>query len=170
MAPERRAKRLRDSGISPTVQRMAVLEFLESTRSHPTADEVFQAIRKTYPTISKATIYNTLDALTRAGTILRLTIDPGASRYDADLDPHVHFRCRICRKTYDIAPLATETHEDYVDGHRIESVRTYAYGICVECLKAGKDARPGRTAASTNAKNASKKSSAADPPSRGEGG
>jgi Fe2+ or Zn2+ uptake regulation protein len=149
---------------------MAVLEFLESTRSHPTADEVFQTIRRTYPTISKATVYNTLDALTKAGAILRLTIDPGASRYDADLDPHVHFRCRICGKTYDIAPLTTEAHEDSVDGHKIESVRTYAYGICVECLKAEKDGSLRTSATSSNERNASKKRSTADPSSRRGGG
>jgi Fur family peroxide stress response transcriptional regulator len=170
MAPERRARRLREAGINPTIQRIAVLEFLESTKTHPTADEVFRAMRKSYPTIAKATVYNTLDALTQAGTILRLTIDPTASRYDADLSPHVHFHCRACGKTYDIATPVTDVLEDHVDGHRIESVRTYAYGVCAECLKGKKREIPHTSARSSNRQSASKKRSATDPTTRKGGG
>ncbi|MGB2982411.1 MAG: transcriptional repressor [Candidatus Bipolaricaulia bacterium] len=128
-------ERLRDVGIGPTVQRMAILEFLERTRSHPTADEVYSEIQKAYPTISRATVYNTLDALTKAGMILKLSVDPTVARYDADLDPHAHFRCRVCNKVYDIPvgemrPLGKETN-----GHLVESVLTYAFGVCAACLK-----------------------------------
>jgi Fe2+ or Zn2+ uptake regulation protein len=133
--PEKRMARLRNSGVTPTMQRLAILEFLESTKSHPTADEVYTAIHKSCPTIARATVYNTLEALTKAGTILQLTMDPGAARYDADTGPHVHFRCRLCDKVYDVSMKEHRCLGKEVDGHQVESVRTYAFGICTSCRK-----------------------------------
>ena len=94
-------------------------------------------MRKKYPSISRATVYNTLDALTRAGVVLRLTVDPAATRYDADLKPHAHFRCRICQKVYDIELRDEEPTGLNADGHLVESVRTYAYGVCASCREKG---------------------------------
>ena len=128
-------ERLRDVGIGPTVQRMAILEFLERTMSHPTADEVYIEIQKAYPTIARATVYNTLDALTKAGMILRLSVNPTVARYDADLDPHAHFHCRVCNRIYDIAVGSNHPLGKGIDGHLVESVLTYAYGVCADCRK-----------------------------------
>ena len=117
----------------PTMQRLAIFEYLEGTKSHPTADEVYTKVRKACPTIARATVYNTLEALTKAGTILQLTVDPAAARYDADLGPHVHFRCRLCGVVYDIDVKQEPCFGDLVKGHRVESVRTYAFGVCASC-------------------------------------
>jgi Fur family peroxide stress response transcriptional regulator len=133
MAPQKRMAKLRDSGVTPTMQRLAILEFLEGTKSHPTADEVYTAVHKSCPTIARATIYNTLEALTKAGTILQLTMDPGAARYDADTSPHVHFRCRLCGRVYDVTMKEHRCLGNEVDGHEIESVRMYAFGVCALC-------------------------------------
>jgi len=130
--------RLRSAGVTPTMQRLAVLEYLERTKSHPTADEVYVEVRRTCPTIARATVYNTLEALTKADTILQLTVDPAAARYDADLGPHVHFRCRLCGVVYDIDAKQESCLGDMVKGHRVESVRTYAFGVCSSCCDAGK--------------------------------
>jgi len=139
MAPAKRMERLKKAGISPTIQRLAILKCLEESTEHPTADEVYAKLRKDYPTIARATVYNTLDALTKAGAILRLTIDPAACRYDADLEPHLHFRCRVCGRLFDI-PSETQARPEQLDGHRVESIRTYAYGVCADCLREGKEA------------------------------
>ncbi len=119
------------------MQRLAILEFLEGTKSHPTADEVYTMVRKTCPTIARATVYNTLEALTKAGAILQLTMDQGAARYDADMGPHVHFRCRACEKVYDIDAKQRCLGKE-VDGHQVEAIRTYAFGVCASCRKEGK--------------------------------
>lgn len=126
---------LRELGLTPTIQRLAVLEYLESTSCHPTADIVLVEIQKMFPTLSRATVYNTLEALTRAGIILRITVDPAVARYDADLGPHAHFRCRLCSTVYDIAMDKDFDLTPYVGGHQIEAVLTYAYGVCGKCLK-----------------------------------
>lgn len=116
------------------MQRLAVLEFLEQTAIHPTADEVYAGIRALHPSIARGTVYNALDALAKSGAILRLTVDPSAARYDADLDPHVHFRCRSCQRIFDIPVKQNVGLEAIAPGHRIESVKTYAFGICASCL------------------------------------
>lgn len=130
-----RSDKLRELGLTPTIQRLAVLESLENTRQHPTADQVLVAVRKKFPSVSRATIYNTLEALTKAGIIQQITVDPAVARYDADLKPHAHFRCRICNTVYDIMMDKDVDLDEYVQGHHIESVRTYAYGVCEKCLK-----------------------------------
>ena len=133
MRPREHAELLREVGLVPTIQRLAILDWLSNSHQHPTADQVLAAIRNEYPSISRATVYNTLDALTKAGMVLRLSVDPAVARYDADLGPHAHFRCRICERIYDI-PLDGEASLDgSTDGHLIESIRTYAYGVCSSC-------------------------------------
>ena len=134
MRQQDHAETLREVGLVPTIQRLAILDWLSKSDQHPTADQVLVAVRKKFPSISRATVYNTLDALTKAGTILRLNVDPTVARYDADLGPHAHFRCRICGKVYDIETDGTKPLDVNADGHLIESVRTYAYGICSVCL------------------------------------
>ena len=116
------------------------MEHLEGTKRHPTADEVLQAVQRKFPSISRATVYNTLDALTKAGIVRRLSVDPAVARYDADLGAHAHFRCRICERVLDLEmrdghPIALKRN-----GHRVESIRTYVYGVCADCLAKGKEA------------------------------
>jgi Fur family transcriptional regulator, peroxide stress response regulator len=133
----RRSEKLRALGLKPTIQRLAVLEYLEDTKSHPTADAVLAHVQKKHPTISRATVYNTLEALTRSGVILRITVDPSVARYDADLGPHAHFRCRICNKVYDVIVDDETPIGEVIEGHHVETVRTYAYGVCSTCLAKG---------------------------------
>jgi Fe2+/Zn2+ uptake regulation proteins len=71
-------------GVKPTPQRAVIAKYLLSTDSHPTAEEVFQAVTGNLPVpLSRATVYNTLNALVEARVILEVVIEPGKSRYDA---------------------------------------------------------------------------------------
>jgi Fur family peroxide stress response transcriptional regulator len=144
MAPERRIRKMRDAGVNPTMQRLAILEYLEGTKAHPTAEEIYSAVREKYPTIARGTVYNTLEALTKSDTILQLTVDPAAARYDADTGPHVHFRCRVCGTVHDIDAKESRCLGGEVDGHRVESVRTYAFGVCASCRGAPTSAPAGK--------------------------
>jgi Fur family peroxide stress response transcriptional regulator len=80
------------SGLRCTKQREQVYAALAATRSHPTAEELYTAVREVEPGLSLATVYNTLEAFTRRGLCRRLVGPPGAAacRYDADLDEHCH--------------------------------------------------------------------------------
>ena len=135
MRKTERSDQLRELGLTPTIQRLAVLQSLESTRQHPTADQVLVAVRKKFPSVSRATIYNALDALTKAGIIQQITVDPAVARYDADIGPHAHFRCRICNIVYDIVMDKDVDLGEHITGHHVEAVRAYAYGVCATCAR-----------------------------------
>ncbi len=160
MKQTERSDRLRELGLTPTIQRLAVLDCLERTKKHPTADQVLVAVRETFPSVSRATVYNTLQALTKAGMILQITVDPAVSRYDADLSPHAHFRCRICNTVYDVGLDEESNLEAHIEGHHIEAVRTYAYGVCKKCL-----VKTQQTSSTGSTKNAKKKLSREPSPS-----
>lgn len=83
-------------------QREAILRFLKTRKDHPTADIVFQHIRKDIPNISLATVYRNLNQLAAAGIILRLTTDGKTDHFDACVEPHYHFSCKCCSAVKDI--------------------------------------------------------------------
>jgi Fur family peroxide stress response transcriptional regulator len=125
-------------GLKLTPQRLAVLDFLQGNRRHPSAEEIYAAISKKFPTMSFATVYNTLDALRRKGEVRELTIDPGKKRFDPDTSPHHHLICVKCRRIADIftdyeLPLANDERAGFeVVGNHIEF-----YGVCPKCREQG---------------------------------
>src|SRR5579883_358227 len=79
-------------GVKPTPQRAVIAKFLMNTHDHPTADQVFQAVADKLPvSLSRATVYNTLNALVEAGVIREVFTEPGRTRYDANTSEHHHF-------------------------------------------------------------------------------
>jgi Fe2+ or Zn2+ uptake regulation protein len=83
--------------------------------------------------ISRATVYNALDALKRVGAVSELTIARDAAHYDASPLPHPHFLCRTCRRLYDLDLPCSLGPGDQILGHRIEAVQTSLYGVCRMC-------------------------------------
>ena len=97
---------LRKHHVKPTSQRVIITSYLLSTEDHPSADEVFEQIRDTLPVRpSRATVYNTLNALVEAKVIKEVTVDPKRVRYDANLDFHHHF---VDKKTGAIRDISDE--------------------------------------------------------------
>lgn len=82
---------LSDSGIRCTRQRVEIYDALASTKLHPTAEELHQMVCRSSPSVSLATVYNTLEAFCRAGLARRLPSEGGGFRYDADVEDHLHF-------------------------------------------------------------------------------
>ena len=133
MDNEGRLERLRQLELVPTIQRLAVLEFLDETNTHPTAEQAYQEVKKRFPSIAKATVYNVLDALKKAGAIRQLTIAREAAHYDYNANPHPHFLCRTCGDLIDVDLPCPIRPGDEILGNLVESVNTYLYGICGEC-------------------------------------
>lgn len=79
-----------DHGLRCTRQRVAIYDRLKATKSHPTAEELFEQVRGECDGLSLATVYNTLEALCEAGLCRKLTFNCGCARYDAELEPHLH--------------------------------------------------------------------------------
>ncbi|MFW6124411.1 MAG: Fur family transcriptional regulator [Acidobacteriota bacterium] len=126
---------LKEKGFKLTPQRQAVIEYLEGNSSHPSAADMFREIKKKYPMISFATVYNTLRMLGEAKEIRSLTIGFDKVNFDPNTEPHNHFYCTKCGKIIDIFPKKNMKIEE-IEGHQIKDHQIYYYGICSECIKA----------------------------------
>jgi Fur family transcriptional regulator, peroxide stress response regulator len=93
---------LSSSGFHFTEQRAAVFDFLRSVKHHPTAEEVYMAIKKQLPKVSLATVYKNLEALIAAGVASKLNYGDGSARYDIRTDHHHHLRCLQCGRVWDL--------------------------------------------------------------------
>lgn len=123
-----------------TKQRQCILEELRATKSHPTAEDVCQRVRRRLPRISLGTVYRNLEILSSCGMIQKLELAGWQRRYDGTVENHYHIRCVACGRVDDVdmdtlefndAELAEETGYD-IDSHRIEF-----FGRCSVC-KGGK--------------------------------
>lgn len=128
---------LTEYGVKPSVQRMAVMDYLLNHRTHPTADNVYRALHPKLPTLSKTTVYNTLKLLAEQNAVLQLTIDEKKVCYDANTEPHAHFLCRECNKVYDI-PMEQQTLASLSlvpRDFKLESSQLYFHGCCPACIR-----------------------------------
>ncbi len=119
--------------IGPSYQRLKILGFLMEHRIHPSVDEIYQAIYTEIPTLSKTTVYNTLNLFANHGIVRILTIADNETRYDIDMSNHVHFSCDRCGKIYDIFTEEPFFKQEFLEGHRIREEHVYLKGICKEC-------------------------------------
>ena len=85
------AQVLKDHGVRPSAQRMAVASYILTTDEHPVAEKVLQRVRARFPMLSRATVYNTLNLFVEKGLLRQLTLDEGNVVYDPCLDAHHHF-------------------------------------------------------------------------------
>jgi Fur family peroxide stress response transcriptional regulator len=92
---------LRVSGCRITDQRRVVLDYLGETKSHPSANQVYQEARKHYSGLSLATVYNTLETLVRIGAIKVIEFNAMDNRHETNLTPHVNLICTVCGKILD---------------------------------------------------------------------
>lgn len=125
------AETLRSKGISPSVQRIAIYDYLMEHSTHPTVDEIYKDLSPIIPTLSKTTIYNTLTLFQEHGLIDSFTIDDNNTHYDGDMRPHAHFKCTKCGKIYDITLPKIEAPK--LDGFEINEMKVFYYGICESC-------------------------------------
>ncbi|AZR74844.1 transcriptional repressor [Anoxybacter fermentans] len=119
-----------------TKQRKAILEILRSTDSHPTADWIYEQVRKIIPNISLGTIYRNLSILKDMGEIMELSFGSTYSRYDGNPKNHYHFCCFECNRVYDIDIPVLQTINEEVSnktGNIVHHHRLEFYGICKNC-------------------------------------
>lgn len=130
-------KYLTDHGVKPSVQRLAVMDYLLKHRTHPTVEDIYNDLHPTMPTLSKTTVYNTLRVLTEQGAALQLTIDEKKVCFDADTQPHAHFLCRKCGKVFDLRLHHKDLKQCVTvpEGFTIEQEDLYFRGICKHCAE-----------------------------------
>lgn len=119
-----------------TPQRLAILKFLEGNTSHPTADDIYREIRKAHPTVSFATVYNTLEALKQRGELLEITIDPERKHFDPNPAPHHHIICMDCGRIDDIFTDysgALKLPEHITREYKVTGNHIDFHGVCSSC-------------------------------------
>jgi Fe2+ or Zn2+ uptake regulation protein len=124
-------EKLRNKGVKVTPQRIAIIDYLQKNKIHPSADEIYSALMPEYPTLSLATIYNTLDMLADLDELVKLQIAGDRVNFDYDTVPHQHFYCRECKKIYDIFEDIKNAKK--IQGNLIEEVHTFYKGVCKSC-------------------------------------
>ncbi len=129
---------LRSRRISVTPQRLAILANLESRRDHPTAEQIYQDVRRDLPTISFNTVYKTLEVFCQKGLIIKVNPLHEVARYDFDTSHHAHLICRQCRFILDlseeVAP-APSLPPEVLAGFQVEQYSLIYWGLCPKCQK-----------------------------------
>jgi Fur family transcriptional regulator, peroxide stress response regulator len=118
----------RANGLRCTPQRFFVMEHLMSHRIHETAEEIYVAVNSSDPRASRATVYNNLHALEKAGLVREVSVDSKAARFDANVDRHHHFICDICGMVEDI-----EWFEPPKIHQQVRDFEVKFRGACNEC-------------------------------------
>ncbi len=129
-------ERLSIGGIRSSAQRLAIMEYLLTHRTHPTVEDVYCGLCDKISTLSRTTVYNTLRMFSECHVAQMITIDDHRVCYDGDISPHVHFFCRKCGRVFDLMDEKAPTLSDPVeiDGHLIEEQQLYYKGVCRDCL------------------------------------
>lgn len=118
-----------------TPQRIEIIKFLEGNRSHPSAYDVYKHIKRIFPDISFATVYNNLQKLSDEGLIQKIEVDPERTRFDPVVRPHAHFYCENCGQVFDIElDINDIKRESGKDKFLIERAEISLYGVCSVCL------------------------------------
>lgn len=118
-------------------QRDALLNLLRGVTNHPTADWLYEELRKEFPKISLATVYRNLNLLVDNGDIMKLDCNAGAERYDGNPLKHYHFICRNCSAIIDVSiPCGNLLNELAAENNtlKIEDHAVFFYGLCDKCM------------------------------------
>lgn len=127
--------KLSDKGIRPSVQRLAIMDYLMKHPVHPTVEDVYCGLEKKIATLSRTTVYNTLKLFADHEAAQMLTIDERRVCYDANTTPHVHFLCTQCGKVLDLFDEEVPSFElpQEIEGNLVSKVEVYYKGICQAC-------------------------------------
>jgi Fur family peroxide stress response transcriptional regulator len=129
---------LRSKGYKATPQRIAVCRTALNTKEHPNVEKVYNEVKKTYPTVSLATVYKTLHILKENQLIQELNMPQGETRFDPNTTPHVNLVCKKCGKIQDFSHIDLKTHITNVIADTkfcADTVRVDVYGLCERCAK-----------------------------------
>lgn len=132
--------RLRRLGVRVTPQRLFVLEALEQTGGHMTAEEIMQWASRRYPALNLATVYRTLDLLISIGLVAQMVLGDGASSYELVGDsPHHHLACKLCGNVIEmdaalLESLRADVLRDY--GFHAQPQHLAIFGLCHVCYDA----------------------------------
>jgi Fur family peroxide stress response transcriptional regulator len=129
-------QKLRDRRIAVTPQRLAVMTALQNRRDHPTADLIYQEVRRQQPAISFNTVYKTLEILCQRGMAIKVNPLHAVARYDGETGHHAHLICRQCHHIIDLDWESSEVPSlpaEALHGFQIEHPSLTFWGLCPRC-------------------------------------
>jgi Fur family peroxide stress response transcriptional regulator len=129
-------QQLRHRGIAVTPQRLAVMAVLQSRRDHPSADHIYQEVRRGLPAISFNTVYKTLEILCQRGMVIKVNPLHAVARYDGATGRHAHLICRQCHRIIDLEWEGSEVPvlpAEALQGFQIEHPSLTFWGLCPGC-------------------------------------
>ncbi|HSO26816.1 MAG TPA: Fur family transcriptional regulator [Anaerolineales bacterium] len=128
---------LQQGGFRITPQRIAICRLLAETDEHPTAQSIHMQLSEVYPSLSLATVYNTLETLVDLGAVNSLgSVGDDAVHYDADTSPHVNLACVACHQVIDLPSQHVKGLDEEVaqrSGYELQGARVLYYGLCPTC-------------------------------------
>lgn len=133
-----------DKKLRMTKQRRVMFEEIKKTRSHPTADKIYDLVKKKIPDISLGTVYRNLDILSKEGLVRKLELAHTQRRYDGNIENHYHVLCTECGRVDDVISMGTDNIEELlgvksyyqITGHRLKF-----FGFCPDCKKKSETSR-----------------------------
>lgn len=120
------------SKLKPTYQRLKILDFMFGNKSHPTIDIIYKKLKASIPTLSKTTLYNTLEAFAKNSLVGKVTIGQEI-RFDGITTWHHHFLCEKCNNIVDINVACPNCNRQEIQGNLITQVHGYFVGVCKKC-------------------------------------
>lgn len=138
LTPDALRRRFAAHGLKFTGQRYAVYRALAASRAHPSADELFAAVRRSHPSLSINTVYKTIEALRAVGIASEVAARHDRARFDADPTPHHHLVCLGCRRIEDLYDAALDRlalAPGARGGYRITGHRVEFQGYCADCRR-----------------------------------
>ena len=125
---------LKIRNINLSYQRLKVLEYLAQNHCHPTADQIYTQLLKDISTLSRTTVYNTLNILTDAGLARVISINGNEARYDVVTRNHGHFQCESCGTIFNFSIDIDSMSSGDLNDFKINEKNVYFKGICPGCL------------------------------------
>ena len=125
-------KKFTEHGITPSMQRLLIYQYILRERNHPNVDMIYSALKKKAPTLSRTTVYNNVTLFVEKGLLFPMLTETAETRYDLTEHPHSHFFCLRCGTIYDIPPVACSDSK-VPAGFTVEKAQVYLQGICKEC-------------------------------------
>jgi Fe2+ or Zn2+ uptake regulation protein len=116
-----------------TNQKKIILNYLKSTKSHPSAKQVYFQVKRKLPQISLGTVYRVLNQLKEKGEIKEILTE--VSHFDGDLTPHSHFICQKCKNIFDIFEKISELKNKNLKVGKVKDYQVIFYGVCKKCKK-----------------------------------
>ena len=123
---------LRLKGIKASFQRLSIYDYLRHTTSHPSVSQIFTDLHPTIPSLSRATVYNTINLFVDKKIVIPVQVDGPEARYDLAEPRHAHFHCVSCQKIFDIAIEEIGIPEPLAD-FEVQEAQLHYKGLCPQC-------------------------------------